>query len=99
MEKHYIIADLQCLGQYSHFTTVDGIFQGLTDDYMANDWTEEEAVKLEKEFASYTEEERMHFVGQTYEYDFIANPSKEVIQEWEGFTGKNWEAEKLRGAE
>jgi hypothetical protein len=91
--KKYIIKDLQDEGRFSPYTTVEGIFQSCVEDYMSNNWTETEAAELEKEFASFDEYEKIHFVSFTYDYEFIASPDEELIQEWETDTDGSWEEE------
>lgn len=96
--KKYIIKDLQCPGQFSQYTTVDGLFESCVEDYMTNDWTAKEEAELEKEFSSYNDYDKIHFVSFTYEYEFIENPSEELIQEWEEDTGNSW-VEELQSVE
>jgi hypothetical protein len=88
MEKHYMIEDLQT-GDFSHFTTVQSIFENMVEDYMTNDWTPEEEASIEADFAAMTEEDKMQWVSQVYEYQFHA-PGADLLRRWEKDTGYNW---------
>ncbi|EFV72323.1 hypothetical protein MHH84_11005 [Bacillus sp. FSL K6-1109] len=93
MTKQYIIKDLQT-GDFSHHTTVDDLFEDLVKDYLSNDWTNEEAEEFETKFKQYTEDEKIDFVQDEYEYKLIEYPTPQQIAEWEEFTGRKWEEAK-----
>ncbi|NUJ16834.1 hypothetical protein FKN04_09535 [Bacillus glycinifermentans] len=90
MTKQYIIKDLQT-GDFSQHNTLDEIFDDLVQDFLANDWTDEEADKFKKEFKEYTEDQKIDFVQDEYEYKLIPYPTPQQIAEWEEFSGRKWE--------
>lgn len=89
MTKQYIIKDLQT-GDFSHYTELDDIFEDLTRDYLSNNWTEEEAERLKKEFKEYTEAEKIDFVQDEYDYKLIEFPTPKQVREWESFKRRVW---------
>jgi hypothetical protein len=89
MTKHYMIKDLQT-GEFSSFTEVQDIFEVMADDYLTNAWSPEEEEKIEAEFGTYTDDEKIHFVTMTYEYEFN-EPSVDLVRAWEQDTGYDWE--------
>ncbi|MCY9226035.1 hypothetical protein MOF11_13475 [Bacillus haynesii] len=93
MTKQYIIKDLQP-GEFSHHTTLNDIFDDLVQDYLSNDWTDEEAEESETKFKQCTKDEKIDFVQDEYEYKLIAYPTPQQIAEWEEFTGRKWEEAK-----
>jgi hypothetical protein len=88
-EKHYVIQDLQT-GDYSHYTLVKEIFESMVDDYMGNDWSQEEAFNLLTEFDRMTEQEQLEWVYRVYEYEFN-EPTPMQVRLWEEDTGDKWE--------
>lgn len=95
MIKHYIIEDLQTQ-EFSSFTTVKDMFDYCIEDYMTNFWSPEEQARLEAEFAEADEEYMMSFVEEVYEYKFHSAPDPLTVEEWEEYTGRKWEEEKVK---
>ena len=94
MTIHYVILDDQT-GDYSLWTTVENIFESCVEDYMTNDWNDQEAEDLEREFAEMTEEEKRKWVVEVYEYSFH-QPTPLLISRWEKCNGYKWEEWKDR---
>jgi hypothetical protein len=87
--KKYIILDLQT-ADFSHHTTLDGIFNDCAEDYLSNSWEPYEVAEIEAEIARMTDEDKMKFVQDIYEYQFFADPDNIIIKSWEESTGCTW---------
>jgi hypothetical protein len=88
MEKKYIIEDLQ-LKEYSIFTTLEEIFDACFTDFMANNWSDEEIIEIEHEFSAMTDEDKMQWVSEAYEYRFH-QPCPLFISRWEEQHGRKF---------
>jgi len=88
-----IICDLQTNG-FSHFTTVEGIFDMCSADFTRSVLvTNDEIKEWEEEFASYSIIDKKNFVEVFYDYK-IVEPTSEVIKEWETYHDESWEIER-----
>jgi hypothetical protein len=97
MEK-VIVQDLQ-LNEFSGFTTIDGIFDYCTEDYVMHypyepDATEEEIDKRADEliayFNSFTDMGKITWLMDEYDYLVVLNPSPQLIEQYEEETGEKF---------
>ena len=93
LKERFVIRDLQNEG-FSHYTTVDGIFNLCSKEFKKG-LDSDEIQEWESDYSSYSDLDKKNFVEIFFDYK-IEDPTPDLIAEWEEYHDISWTSNRTR---